>query len=79
MAQARVNKNSAIVTSVIDERYGEYCGVVSSLITIPMQDIWDEWNEWFEGRQNEIGVRILIGSTEPPGMVAGDIWFRELN
>lgn len=79
LAQARVNKNSAIVTSVIDERYSDYCGVVSSLITIPIQDMWDQWNEWFQNRQNEIGVRVVNGRVEPEGLVAGDLWLREVD
>lgn len=78
LAQIRVKKNSVNI-EIADERYGEYCGVVSSLITIPVQDMWDQWNEWFENRQNEIGVRVVNGKTEPPGLVAGDIWLRELD
>lgn len=75
LAQVRVKKNSNNI-AITDERYDN---VVSSLVTIPIQEMWDTWNDWFENRQNEIGVRVVNGKTEPPGLVAGDIWLRELD
>lgn len=75
LAQIRVKKNSSTIV-ITDERYNN---VVSSLVTIPVQDMWDEWNEWFENRQNEIGVRVVNGRIEPEGLVAGDIWLRTVD
>lgn len=81
LAQIRINKNTVTIvdSNITDERYGEFGGVVSSLVTIPIQDMWDQWNEWFQNRQNEIGVRLVNGKTEPPGLIAGDIWLREID
>jgi hypothetical protein len=36
------------------------------------------WNAWFENRQSDLGIKILSGSTEPEGLLAGDIWLKEL-
>lgn len=81
LAQIRINKNTVTLVdnNITDERYGEHCGVVSSLITIPIQDMWDQWNEWFQNRQNEIGARLVNGREEPPGLIAGDNWFKEID
>lgn len=81
LAQIKVNKNTITLvdSNIIDERYGEYGGVVSSLVTIPIQDMWDQWNEWLQNRQNEIGVRLVNGKTEPSGLISGDIWLREID
>lgn len=80
LAQIKINKNTITLvdSDITDERYSDNCGVVSSLITIPVQDMWDQWNAWFQNRQNEIGVRLVNGPTEPPGLLAGDIWLREI-
>lgn len=79
LAQIRIVKNTVTLAdnNITDERYSDNCGVVSSLVTIPVQDMWDQWNNWFQNRQNEIGVRIVNGRNEPPGLLAGDIWLRE--
>lgn len=34
------------------------------------------WENWFNGIQNQIGVRTLIGETEPIEAVAGDLWLK---
>ena len=72
IAQIRINKNATTGT-IKDERRP-----VSSLIDIPYDDMLDEFNEWFEARKQSVGVEIYNGITEPPNMVSGDIWFREL-
>lgn len=80
LARIKIPKNStSIVQEIItDERYNEeVCGIVSSLITIPISDMLEQWNRWLEDRQNEIGVRIVTGTTPPGGLAAGDIWFQE--
>lgn len=81
LAQIKVNKNAVTLvdSNITDERYGENCGVVSSLITIPIQDMWEQWNAWFQNRQNEIGARLVNGREEPPGLIAGDNWFKEID
>lgn len=72
IAQIRVNKNSS--TGIItDERKP-----VSSLIDIPLGDMWDEFNLWFQDVKNTLGQRIMSGTSEPPAMFTGDLWFREL-
>ena len=72
IAQIRINKNATTGT-IKDERRP-----VSSLIDIPYDDMLDEFNEWFEARKQSVGVEIYNGITEPPNMVSGDIWFKEL-
>ncbi len=46
LAQVRVRKGSASIVSsdITDERLTSACGLVSSLITIPAQEMWDVWN-----------------------------------
>nr|WP_309101686.1 hypothetical protein [Fredinandcohnia onubensis] len=79
LAQARINPGVFNIASVIDERFDEnVAGLVSSLITIPTSDFHRQWNEWFTGIQNQIGARLLFGSTEPSGAIAGDVWFKNL-
>jgi hypothetical protein len=78
--------NSSYIT---DERLTEYCGLVSSLITIPADEMWDvwdgelskiqtAWDSWFTSRQNQLGIRVLAGTTEPTGYATGDIWLKTL-
>ncbi|BAD74826.1 hypothetical protein [Geobacillus kaustophilus] len=40
------------------------------------EDYQAAWESWFNGIQNQIGVRLLTGSSEPSGAVAGDIWLK---
>jgi len=46
LAQIRINKGVTSILSgnITDERVSEFGGVVSSLITIPIDDLWDAWN-----------------------------------
>ena len=72
---------------ITDERLTDACGLVSSLIEVPAQEMWDAWNlalagiatdwqGWFESVQNDLGVRVMIGETEPADIQAGDLWFK---
>lgn len=91
LAQIRIPKgaSSIIDAYITDERLTQYCGLVSSLITIPVNEMWNVWNgtlsqiqsvweTWFQSRQNELGLRVLGGSTEPTNYAPGDIWLKTL-
>jgi len=91
LAQVKITKGATTVTNanITDERFTNHCGLVSSLIDIPTEDMWNiwncklseiriAWNEWFQNRQNALGSRLVTGSTEPVGMVTGDVWLKEL-
>ncbi|PIC65330.1 hypothetical protein CSV79_01530 [Sporosarcina sp. P13] len=41
-------------------------------------DYENAWESWFNGIQNQIGVRTLIGTTEPAEAVAGDLWIKTI-
>lgn len=55
------NLSEIKVQHITDDRFTDACGVVSSLITIPIQDLWNSWleqrgdiyNEW-ESQSDEI-------------------------
>jgi hypothetical protein len=67
LAQVRIIAGKSYIeqSQIVDERLDEQlCGFVSSLITIPTNDMWDdwlnektnisnEWNTWFNNAQNE--------------------------
>ena len=72
IAQIRINKN-ATTGIITDERVP-----VHSLIEIPLGEMWNIFNPWFQSVQNTLGQRIMSGTTEPPEMLTGDIWLREL-
>lgn len=118
LAQVYVRKGvtSLATKDITDERLTSACGLVSSLITIPAQEMWDVWNQtldaieaawaqqtaaiasdwqvqtsgiegewynikdawqtWFDSVQNTLGVRVMIGATEPEELQPGDLWFR---
>lgn len=109
LAQILVRKGAASITAgnITDERLTAVCGLVSSLIAIPAQEMWDVWNQamtdietawaqqsdgidadwdvlkaawqtWFDSVQNTLGVRVMIGATEPPELAAGDLWLKEV-
>lgn len=109
LARVYVGKGVTSLTTqkITDERLTEACGLVSSLIEIPAQEMWDvwaqamtdietawsqqsdgidadwdvlkaAWQQWFDSVQNEVGVRVMIGPTEPPNLAPGDLWFREV-
>ncbi|MFS1513624.1 hypothetical protein VQL36_14460 [Chengkuizengella sp. SCS-71B] len=79
LAQVRINTGETTIHSIIDERFDEdVCGLVSSLITVPIEEFQRQWNEWFNGIQNDIGVRILIGDNEPQEVITGDIWLKNI-
>jgi hypothetical protein len=73
--------------SITDERLTGACGLVSSIIEIPAQEMWDVWNQaldgievdwqtWFESVQDTLGIRVMIGETESPEIQTGDLWFK---
>lgn len=77
LAQVRINAGATSITSITDERFNpSVAGLVSSLITVPTDEFQRQWESWFNGIQNQIGVRLLTGSSEPSGAVAGDIWLK---
>ncbi|MBC2722347.1 hypothetical protein [Desulfosporosinus sp.] len=46
LAQTRIRKGATTIlaSDITDERLTANCGLVSSLITIPAQEMWDVWN-----------------------------------
>ena len=87
--QVRVRKNAVAIVAadLLDERLTPVCGMVSSLITVPVEEMWAVWNGtqaqimaawegWFGSVQNTLGVRVMIEETEPPELEAGDLWLR---
>lgn len=85
----RVGATNILSTDITDERLTNYCGVVSSLIDIPVQEMWDvwngtltsiqtAWNDWFATAQSNNGQRVRSGISEPTPTVSGDIWFKEV-
>ena len=46
LAQVRIRKNATNITAqdITDERFTDTCGLVSSLIDIPVQEMWNVWN-----------------------------------
>ncbi|MFS1511758.1 hypothetical protein VQL36_04875 [Chengkuizengella sp. SCS-71B] len=79
LAQIKINAGETTIHSITDERFNEeVCGLVSSLITVPTDELQRQWNEWFSGVQNEIGARILIGDNEPQNAITGDIWIKSI-
>jgi len=91
LAQVRIRTGatSILASDITDERFSNNCGLVSLLIDVPVQDMWNVWNgklseidsawqEWFQNRQNDLGSRLVTGPTELVGMVTGDVWFKEL-
>lgn len=120
LAQVYISKGAVSLTAqkITDERLTEACGLVSSLITIPAQEMWDAWNltlgqieadwatqtadidsewadqaggisnqwdtiksawqAWFDSVQNTLGLRVMIGATEPPELATGDLWLKEV-
>ncbi len=89
LAQVLVKHGASniLTKDITDERLTEACGLVSSLVEIPAQEMWDVWNQalagiganwlaWFESVQETLGSRLMIGETEPTGINAGDLWFR---
>ena len=79
LAQVRINAGQTAISSVTDERLNpSVAGLVSSLITIPTDQFQVAWENWFNGIKNQIGARLLYGSTEPSGAVAGDVWLKNV-
>lgn len=90
LAQVRVNAGATTIASVTDERFDKsVAGLVTSLITIPIEDFqqeWDawlagrqsQWDTWFNSRQNQIGVKLTTGTVEPTGVATGDVWLKRL-
>lgn len=109
LAQVYITHGAVSLTAqrITDERLTDACGLVSSLIDIPAQEMWDAWNltltqieadwaaqtggissewdtikaawqQWFDSVQNTLGLRVMIGATEPPELAAGDIWLKEV-
>ncbi len=80
LAQVRIRKGITTISAndITDERLKDTCGLVQLLAEVPLNDLMEQWNTWFEGRQNETGGRVFGGATESSGMLAGDIWHKEL-
>jgi hypothetical protein len=79
LAQIRIDAGKPTITSVKDERMDPtVAGLVSSLITIPLEEFQRQWDDWFQARQNQVGLRLLSGGPEPTGVAAGDIWLKTL-
>lgn len=79
LAQVRINAGVTAINSITDERLDRtVAGLVSSLITIPTEQFQQQWDTWFSTRQNQIGVKVLTGSSEPTGIASGDVWFKKL-
>lgn len=89
LAKVLIRKNTTSIATgnITDERLTDACGLVSSIIEIPVQEMWDAWNlalggietaweDWFESVQNDLGVRVMIGETEPAEIQTGDLWLR---
>ena len=89
LALVLINHGSTTIPQqdITDERLTDACGLVSSIIEIPVQEMWDAWNlalggietaweDWFESVQNDLGVRVMIGETEPAEIQTGDLWLR---
>lgn len=72
IAQIRINKN-ATTGIITDERVP-----VSSIIEIPLGEMWNIFNPWFQSVKNTLGQRTMSGVTEPSELLPGDIWHREL-
>ena len=73
ISQIRINHGST-TGIIIDERVP-----VHSLIEIPYEDIVEEFNEWFEERRKSVGIEVYSGKNEPPNMLSGDLWLREVD
>lgn len=79
LAQVRIDAGKTTITSIKDERLNQdAAGLVSSLITIPTEQFQAAWDNWFNGIKNQIGARLLYGSNEPAGAVAGDVWLKNV-
>lgn len=75
---------------IVDERMDtSVCGLITSPIVPPVQDMWNSfnsdlgeiqsaWDSWFQTRQNQIGAKLLVGNIEPTEIGSGDIWLKEL-
>lgn len=75
---------------IVDERMDtSVCGLITSPILPPVQDMWNSfnndltkiqnsWDSWFQTRQNQVGAKVLSGKTTPAGVASGDIWLKEL-
>lgn len=56
LAQIRVKAGKSFVSQsdIIDERFDEeLCGLASSLVTVPTDDLMEEWNQWFSNLKDE--------------------------
>ena len=72
LVRIRVNANAS--TGIItDERIP-----VSSIIEIPYEDMSAEFDIWFNARVLSVGVEVYNGTTEPGGIVTGDLWLKEI-
>lgn len=92
LAKINVPPGCTLITNalIVDERMDTtVCGLITSPIVPPVQDMWDSfsnefgeiqniWETWFQSRQNQIGVKLLGGKVEPTGIGSGDIWLKEL-
>lgn len=91
LAQIRVRKGATSITSndITDERMTEFCGIISSLIEIPIGDLWehwgselqsiqDEWNTWYQNATSNIISPGLIQQDENNRFIT-DLLLSKLN
>lgn len=53
LAQVRIRKNATSIsaTDITDERLSEFCGMVSLLVDVPLNDLLAEWQAWKSNNQ----------------------------
>lgn len=78
LARLLINAKSTAFT-VVDERFDEtVCGQIAIAAKVPIQEMWNSFNSWFQGVQNQVGLKLMSGIGEPSDKKAGDIWLKEL-
>lgn len=79
LAQVRINAGGNTIASVKDERLDPaVAGLVSSLITLPMEQFQEQWDNWFSGIQDSApamgGMNIYVQTGTPTNPTDKDIW-----
>lgn len=79
LAQVRINAGATAITSITDERLNtSVAGLVSSLITIPIDTFQAQWDSWFSSVQSEApakgGMTIYVQPSPPSAPLSDDIW-----
>lgn len=91
LAQIRIKKGVTSInqSDITDERVSEFGGIVSSLITIPVEDLWnawnsnlqsiqDEWNAWYQNATSNVINPGLIQQDENNRFIT-DLLLSKLN